>query len=439
MKKKVAIDELTLGMFVRELDRPWTDTPFSFQGFVISSGDELTIFKKYCKFVFIDSDKGLDVEPALAPLNTPERNKESETADSAASHAAAKKTSTELRLVRKVAYKNTVNVETEITKSGSIRKQAKQVVDNLYSDVKLGNNIDVQGAKAVVEEIVDSIVRNPDAQLLLTQLKNKDEYTAIHSMNVSILSMAFARHLGMDRDTICEVGLGAMFHDLGKIKVPLEILNKPSRLTPEEFKEMMAHPVDGWKLLLEAPDEIPPRVMQVAHSHHERWNGEGYPDGLKEEEIPLFARIVSIADVYDAITSSRVYHHGLSSADAMRSLYDERHVRFDEALVEQFIECIGIYPIGSMVELNSGEVGVIISVNRDRRLKPKVLLILDGKKHVYNMPKILDLSMFDSEKSDHIVEVRRILDPGTFGIEVADYLKDLTWVSKNLKAQGSSD
>jgi len=406
--KKIDVWDLKIGMYIHELDRPWVETPFMLQGHWVTSPKDIEQLKHYCKQVYIDPDKGKDVNSDLTLVGTDVYKLQS--GDNKA-----------VKIEPPPVYKVHVPFENEVNVARNIHKETTTVVHNIYNEVRMGNSIDTQNAKAAVSSIVDSIIRNPDAQVWLTQLKDKDEYTAIHSLNVCILTLAFGRHMGFSRDMLNELGLGALLHDLGKIRVPLQVLNKPGKLTSEEFKLIKLHPVYG-KEILTTTHGLTPAVIDVAYSHHERMNGSGYPRGLNADQISLYGRMVAIVDMYDAITSQRVYHHGIHSMDAMKQLYELRQTDLDQKMVEQFIQCLGIYPVGSIVELVCGAVGIVVSINRERRLKPKVLLVLNEKKERITPPKIIDLAKFDPAKYGAKFDVKSVVQGKTYGINILDYL-----------------
>ncbi|GMR08601.1 MAG: cyclic di-GMP phosphodiesterase [Gammaproteobacteria bacterium] len=406
-KKKISVEHLKTGMYITELDMPWLDSPFLLQGFSLISEEDVAKVQKICTFVYIDSQRGLDVDPKLVIELPPSEN------------PADVKTN-----IDKVVYIDKISFEQEVERANEIRVDTKRIMTNLYESAKMSTPLDIQGAKEVVDELVDSVIRNPDAQMLLTQLKKKDEYTLNHSMNVCVMSLTFGRHLGLPKEDLKELGLGAMMHDLGKMKVSDAILKKPSKLTEEEMEVMRTHPDEGRKLLMAAPENISARVIEVAYSHHERMDGAGYPQGMDGESIPVFARMVMLVDFYDAVTSDRAYHHGESSSDAMRTIYEERGIRFDADLSERFIQCMGVFPLGSLVELGTDEVGIVISLNRERHLKPKILLLLDKNKRKYDVPKILDLSRFTKPGQQ---EIRHVLEPNAYDLDIRTYLHDLSW------------
>ena len=299
--------------------------------------------------------------------------------------------------------------------------ETREAVYNIMDDVRLGRSINTTGAKKIVANMVDSVIRNPDALMCLNQLKNKDEYTALHSLRVCVLALAFGRHLDLTDEELNLLGIGALLHDIGKMKVPNEIINKPGKLTDEEFDLMKSHVPRGVEILEKAHGILPASV-DVARFHHERYAGGGYAQGAKGENIGLFGSVGAIVDCYDAITSDRSYHTGMSAHDALKKMYSWRGRDFQPLLVEQFIQCMGIYPIGSVVELNTGGIGVVISINRKRRLKPKVALVLSPDKTPMTPVKVIDLMHQAAEGLDHEVEIRKVLPPGEYGVVPTNYI-----------------
>lgn len=401
MKRQIDIRHLKQGMYVAELDRPWLESPFLFQGFVVDSEEDLQTLKSLCEYVHIDLEKGDDIDSSITHAQTLNRKF--------------------IDLKQRSRPEIAVSFEQEISKAREIHEQTRTQIDTMFLDVRMGKNLDVSGAKEVVSDMVNSIVRNPDAMQWLTNLRKRDEYTAIHSLNVCIFSLTFGRYLGLNTEELNELGVGALLHDIGKMRVPLEILNKEGKLTDEEYAVVRSHASCGHEILKKTIG-LPASTAEIAYSHHERKNGEGYPRGLKEEEIHLYARVVSIVDIYDAITSDRVYHHGMNTLDALKNMFEWRENDLDSELVERFIQCLGIYPIGSLVELNSEEVGIVISVAQGRRLTPMIMLVRNAEKNVMMPPKVIDLSRFKTDGSEQPLEIRRVLEPNTYGIDVREYI-----------------
>lgn len=392
-KVQLHVSQLKLGMFVSELDRPWLGTPFLFQGFRIQSVQEIERLKTVCENVYIDIEKSRMVGAATNRKTAPDRR----------------------------IYTLAASFEDEIHTANEIRESTRLTVDQLFDDVAHGRMIDMASIKRLMHDTVDGVLRNPDAYVCLTQLKQRDEYTAQHSINVSVLALTLARHLGLNRDDMETLGVAALLHDIGKIKTPLEVLNKPDRLTSDEFDIMKQHPLIG-RQMLENRYQLPSHIADVAFSHHERISGEGYPRGLKTDEISVFSKMVAIVDVYDAITSDRCYHDGMSPTQALTNMYNWRLTDFDGELLEQFIQCVGIYPVGTVVELTSGEVGLVISVNPESRLKPKVNVLLDREKQPIFPHRVVDLASGQSNDPESNCAVRQVLAPDAYGINIRETL-----------------
>ena len=420
MKKRISVHDLELGMYVSDLDRPWLETPFLFQGFEIRSLEEIAQLKRYCEFVHIQvSDYGSDRRgrAAIGTLGTP----------SAAAFGEQQK-KIEFEMLRNAAapvlsgpcYEDLATIEEEIQAVHAVHEEAKSLIRSVMDDVRLGHAINAGAARKVVTKLSESVIRNPDALVCFSQLRSKDEYTALHSLRVSILALVFGRHIGLDVETLNVLGIGALLHDIGKMKVSNDILNKPEPLTGEEYRIMQTHVPQGVSIL-EGTPHIPRAAIEVARCHHERHDGSGYVSGMRSDEIGLFGQIGAIVDYYDAITSDRAYHTGLSAHVALRQMYAARGRTFHPEWVEQFIQCMGIYPIGSIVELSSGEVGVVVAMNRQRRLKPRVTVVLKPNAVPYEVPHTVDL-VNQAAGNDRPLEIERVVEPGLYQINAVDYL-----------------
>jgi putative nucleotidyltransferase with HDIG domain len=263
------------------------------------------------------------------------------------------------------------------------------------------------------------VVTNPNALLWLTRIKNRDEYTAEHCLRVAILAIAFGRHIDLPEEELKLLGLCGMLHDVGKMVIPDEILNKPGRLTAQEYDIMKTHSEEGGRLLLEQRG-IDPAVIFVAHHHHERLDGTGYPNQLTADCISLYTRIISIVDTYDAISSARCYKTASTPAEAVKILYDNQGSQFDPDLLQHFILMVGIIPTGSIVEMTNGEVGVVLSNNPDYKLKPKVLLIRNELKRP-QQEKIINLANNPFSEEGHLYEISKALPNGSYDVDILDY------------------
>lgn len=390
--QKIPAKDLEPGMFVIELDIPWEESPFMFQGFQLESWQDVDSVIDCCNTVTIDVHKSVK-------LNLPRL----ETAD-------AKFAST-------ANMKRTVSTQDEMGNANKVYNQASKLVTNIMDDIRLGQAIDTKAAKEVVSDAVDSIIRTPDAMMMLTKIKNRDEYTAEHSLNVAVLTIAFGRALGLDRERLEELGVCGLLHDMGKVLTPDDVLLKEGKLDEEEFHIMRKHPIDGRDIIASSGGNFP-GAMDVAHSHHEKLDGSGYPRGLYEHQTTLWTKVVSITDAFDAITSDRCYQNGRTNMDAFRILNQGRGKQFDASLVVRFIGAVGIYPPGSTIEVNSGESGVVIESNPKQALLPVVLLIRDNMQQVIP-PKLIDLALkIKIPGTSEFYKITRMLKPNETNISM---------------------
>jgi len=411
------VEDLTVGMFVSALDRPWVETPFLFQGFLIESEDSIVELRDYCEFVYVDverTDESL-ISPNgkhSAPKQIPSKNK--------ADPRPAKVEPTS------ISSKSTEDDETELLKAEIAHAKvahdsAERTVQKLFEKLSAGEEIDATGVQKSLDPMIDSIMRNDDAMSWLVRMKKKDDYIYDHSIASSIWAMIFGKHLGLDRGDVHVLGTGAMFLDVGKTKIANELLVKPDKLTPDEVKLVRYHVEFGVEIVSKIKG-VDPRVIEMVAGHHERYNGTGYPKSLSGTEIPVFARIAGIVDAYDAMTTPRPYAKSLSTYDAIRQLNNFAGVEFPEEVVEQFVQAIGVFPVGTMVELNTGEVGIIIAQNRVRRLRPKVMLLLDSNRAPLVHFKIVDLrNQLSNETGDTSLWIEKGLAPGDYGLDPSEY------------------
>ncbi len=410
MDIKISIQNVKLGMFVAKLDRPWLGTPFRIEGFWVNDPDEIAILRKHCSSVWVRTDKGgrpSDVEDA-PDVDWKER---------------VTKADREARVfdfvpTKPVDHLDSVSVEDEMETAQLARRKICDALDEVVDDIQRGRKIALVGLKDAVGSITDSVIRNPDACMWLRLVKNRDSYTYYHLLDTSALAIAFGRHLGFSRAELADIGLGAMLIDIGKLKLPPELISKSTALTDKE-KELVKTHVDHSVALLQKVPDISKKVFEIVGAHHEQFNGGGYPRGLQGRVIPPFARMVSIADFFDAITSDKAYAAAISPHDAMRKLYDASGKAFQRELVEQFIQCLGIYPTGTLVELNTGQVGVVVGQNRVRRLFPRLMLILGVDKQPLDDFAELDLAT-QNKNGDHelpAVTIKRSVEPERYGID----------------------
>jgi len=425
MKKKIPVDDVQLDMYVAELDRPWTETPFIFQGFKITNDNQINELRKRCIYVFIDIEKGLDVSPTqsnpgfeqrMQILRDKEKNLDKKfdklLSDSKAKHKT-------FNLPKRDPYIDKKSFEEELASAKKIESDARIAIRAALENVRNKKNIDLDLARKIVTNMVDSVLRNPDALVCLSQLKELSEYTALHSIRCTIIGLAFGRHLVLPRDDLIELGMGMLLHDVGMAMLPPEILEKRGGLDTKEFKIMESHIAWGLRILEESGG-VSNIVKEITAQHHERWDGTGYPSHITEDQITLYGSIGAIVDVYDAVTSERTYGEPMSAEDALKKMYEWRDKDFSGELIEEFIRCMGIFPIGSLVELSTGAIGVVVTINRSRRLKPKIALVLTADKLDIGHKSIIDLAAKLLGQDD--VKIKRVLPTGTHSINPMDHL-----------------
>lgn len=392
---KIHVADLRVGMYVSKLDRDWLETPFLMQGFVVESRQDIDTVAEYCEHVWVDA------APAKTGGSSPG------TATSAPAP---------------VAYINKVPVREENAKVMGIYREARSVTRSLLDDIRLGGTINTSAAKQTVNQCVESILRNPDALMWMSKIRSESEYTAEHCLNVCILAIAFGRHLGLSEKDLFAVGMCGLLHDVGKMRVPAEVLNKPAKLTTKEMKMMMAHTVHGRNLLM-ATQGLYEGVVDVAYSHHERMDGTGYPRKLPGENISRFSRIIAIVDAYDAMTADRCYAPARTSTEAVKTIYHARGTHFDDALALQFIKSVGLYPPGSIVELYSGEIGIVVETNQRYRHLPRVVVMLNADKQPLAQPKSLDLAQVEAGSLNRKYLIKQVWRDKSFGLSVAECQK----------------
>ncbi len=391
--KKLHISELQIGMWVSKLDRDWLETPFLMQGFLVESMEDIETLAEFCEHVWVDvrEEQWVDNFSNKTLKNTPKRQR----------------------------YINKIPVREENQKVFGVYREARRITKSLLDEARLSSVINTEQAKGLVNECVDSILRNADALMWMSKIRSQDEYTAEHCLNVCILSIAFARQLGYAENELHDIGMCGLLHDVGKMKVPLEILNKPGRLTDEELKIMKRHTTYGRNLLMSAGSGAA-QAVDVAWSHHERMDGKGYPRGLTDSKIGRYARIIAIVDAFDAMTAHRVYKPAFPATKALKIIFHERGTHYDKELTEVFLKTVGLYPPGSVVELVNGEIGLVVETNPRYRQLPKVIILRDANK-VPVKEKIIDLALIEQGKLDKCFLIKDTHADGAFNVSVREY------------------
>ena len=425
-KQKVLVSELKIGMYVCELDRPWLETPFLMQGFLIEADEDIGTLSKHCEFVYIDVARGT-VKPgtfshAVAPAVETKQQSQTVIPLRKAKAQPTVVRSDKQRLMKLLSgrslrkYRDSVAWNQEIISAKKAVEGLNTAIKDMFVSIKQGSGIQFSKLKQAVSPLVSSIERNPDACIWLARLKNQDSYIYKHSVASSIWAVAMGRELGLPPADLKSLALGALLMDIGKLRVPQELLRKKGVVNEQELRVLrnhVCHSIDALRNTSSSNQDI---WDMVAH-HHERHNGSGYPRGLRGDSIPLVAKIAGIVDCYDAMTSDRPYARSVSPSSAIKHLYQARDTEFDSVLVEEFIQAVGLYPAGTLVLLSSGEVAIVIAEGRARRLKPKVLLLLDADKTPLDELKIINLLEAQCPNSGKSIDIVQSLEPGSFGID----------------------
>ncbi|HUF81670.1 MAG TPA: DUF3391 domain-containing protein [Burkholderiales bacterium] len=404
MKKEVSVDELQFGVYVSELDRPWTETPFLFQGFELKDEKQLKILKEHCKKVFIDLDKGLDLVERKPHTGPPGSKPPSVLTD----------------IKNKTRYEEKASVDAELPRARAAQARTETTFKDLMDAVRAGKAIDGPRVREAVTSMTDSVVRNPDAMLLLSKMKEKGERNLDRAVGVSIYMITFGRFLQLPREQLDLLGMLGLLQDVGKMRLPSDLLEKTSSLSKDEVESCRGHVLHSVTILKETTG-IPSELPALAALHHERYDGSGYPNRLKGPQIGLFGTIAGLVDCFDALTHPRPYGEALAPSNALSMIYNWRDTQFDGLLVEQFIQCIGIFPVGAIVELNSGEMGIVIAQNLARRLQPRVMVVLDSKGNQKKPPLVLDLAKDPKMNPETPYRIKRTLEKGSVPIDPSEF------------------
>lgn len=394
MLKEISIDELEPGMYVQKIVQQNGNLIIKSQGKVTSKNIVRTLKKKGILRLLIDPSKQFVPAEQLAP-------EPSSTAEPPS--------------IEPLPEKQSVSFEAEINYAKRLHDKGKGLQKRLLDSVAKNLPIDLKLPKEFAQHLVGSIDRNPNALMCLTKIREKDSYLLEHSLNVAVLLANFAKHIGIAELEVQELALSGFLHDIGKIKVPDEILHKPGRLNDEEMNIMRKHVDYGIETLQEM--ELPAHIVRTISEHHERLDGLGYPSGAKSDEISLFGRMIAIVDTYDAITAHRCYKAGMPSQRALKILLEDSPVKYDLELVQKFVKCVGVYPVGSLVELTGEQVAMVVRQHPDSPLKPVVKVFYSSRTETYTAIKDLDLN-----QSQYKIE--KAVLPEDFGIDFNRFFEE---------------
>lgn len=398
MLKKINIQDLKLGMYLEEICGSWMDLPFWKKSFILDEPNDLKSLNECgIRQVWIDTAKGLDVESSTAGLSEEEANIKITTQLQQAIQSTA-------TIIPRIS------IQEEIKQARKIHNKAKEAVTLMFQEARMGKALQLGEISTLVDDINQSISRNPEAFLSLSRLKNKDNYTYLHSVAVCALMIALGKQMSLDQSLIKDLGMAGLLHDVGKMMIPFGVLNKPGRLTDEEFDVIKSHPLRGLEIL-QGSEGVCKIALDVCLHHHERVDGAGYPDKLSGESLSVFARMGAVCDVYDAITSNRCYKTGWEPAEAIRKMAEWQEGHFDTTVFHAFVKTIGIYPSGTLVTLESSRLAVVMEQSHKSLLTPIVKVFFSTASNAHIPPEIIDLSI----TSDSIINTE---DPQKWGFDL---------------------
>lgn len=398
---KVRTADLRQGMYIAQLDRPWLETSYEVQGFLIKSQEDIQNLMQHTEYVFVDTELSKEDETNLQNLTDYEKKKN-------------------LTNVQPEEYEDITDFNEEVETAQKKYTALSNTTENVMADIANNKKLNLLNITEAVNPMVESVIRNPEAFSWLARMKLKDDYAYNHSVSSAILAVAFGRILGLPKKDLLSLGTGGLLFDVGKLKLPDKLINNPNRYNATEIKLAKKH-VDYGVEIVQSIKGITEDVIQMVATHHERHNGGGYPAGLKGDEIPLFGKIAGTIDCYDALTSDRVFVSAISPHDAIRKLYDWSDIDFQAELVEQFIQLLGIYPVGTIIELSDSRVGVVVAHHRAVRLRPKIMLILDEEKKPYAKYYMIDMYYTEQGEDGKPLSIVKCIEPGLYGIDPKEF------------------
>ncbi|MFK8011663.1 MAG: HD-GYP domain-containing protein [Marinicellaceae bacterium] len=385
---KIAVSQLRVGMYISKLDRPWLETPFPFQGFYLRTTHEVNEVKGFCKYVYIDGQKGVQAyKESEISKPSPLLVREKSNKTSCVQASDLKKININIGKYEK----NTKPFKKEINNAKVLFSDLSRSVEQISFNIRVGKTLNIAKTKELTRSVVKSVISNPNTMIWLSRLKDKGDYTYNHSLRSSVLATVFGRYLGLSENELITLASGVLLADIGKTKIKRSMLNSSEELSKSDMILMKSHVELGVEMLAKE-NNIDHTILVIAETHHERYNGTGYPYGLVGTEIPFFGQIAGLVDVFDAITSKKSYGKHYTPAQAMDWLYGQKNKLFASKLIDDFVQAIGLYPPGTIVELTDESIGLVVSHNPEKRLRPEIFLLKNGNKEKVKSHKTIDLS-----------------------------------------------
>ncbi|MFD2228868.1 HD-GYP domain-containing protein [Alkalimarinus sediminis] len=423
-QQKIPVNQLQIGMYVANLDRPWCETPFPIQGFYIKQHSDVEQLESYCKHVYIDAVSGKrEAYDKHAPMG---RRGGSRSGTEPATGNVLKLPPLKIR--NKVEYpqiaseKAVASLKKEVSKAGKLQKNVNVALTNIFETVSSGESPDYKAVNKAIDGMVDSVIRNPDALVWLTRVSTHDQFSYQHAISTSIWSLVLGRYLGLEKEVLKQLSTAVLLSQVGKAKLPKHILENQHSLNAEDFESYKQY-VQFSVEILESAGNVSRSVIDVVRSHRERHNGTGFPKGITGDRIPLLAKIAGLVDAYQEMIEPRPGVTPMPAAVAVSKLYDSRNIEFQEELVESFIKAVGVYPTGTLVELNNSQVGIVLNHNSKRRLWPRVAVVLNEDKQPLKQAKVIDLLAYNEGRSaSDSLNISGSLPAGSFDIDPSNYL-----------------
>lgn len=422
-RQKIEVNALQEGMFVSDLDRPWHQTPFPLQGFYIKQDDDIKALADYCKFVYIDvlKQRAKSAYAKHATGSQSGKKKDRSTKGAQDGTQALKLPPITIKHPKYYEVQNTL--VKEVSKVRKLHEHVYDAIGEVFSAVQEGDPVSIKETEQVADGMVDSVVRNPDALVWLAKMREQDVHAYQHGIRSAIWSLVFGRHLGLDRKALKTLAMGVLLMQVGKLKLDIATVADAEKGQSEARQHYEGYVLEGLAMLRDV-EGLPKGVLTIAEYHQERHNGSGFPKGVTGDRIPLLAKIAGLVDAYQNMIDPRNEEdQGLSPLEAVGKLYEMRNISFQQDLVERFIEAIGVYPTGTLVLLNSGEVAIVTGHNQDRRLMPKVMVVRSADAQLLKNARVVDLKEYNAERAkDDMLLIRDSLPKGAYGIDEKRYL-----------------